>query len=112
MTTLSELAGKTGFLSSSVGLLLISRLLKKNEAALSLFSNFSQSSCNLSLSISRGTEQNEGPLLSNDFSSGINSCEERLIGKKFSFPKLEVTRCAEENSVRSCYKSSQKLFHN
>ena len=43
--------GKIGSLSSSVGLLLISRLLKKNVAALSRFLNLSQSSCNLSLSI-------------------------------------------------------------
>ena len=92
--------GKTGFLSSTVGPLLISRLLKKNVAALSLFSNFSQSSCNLSLSISRGTGQNEGPLLSNDFSYGSNSREERLIGKNFSVPKLEVTRRAEEKKIR------------
>ena len=91
--------GKIGSLSSSVGLLLISRLLKKNVAALSRFSNLSQSSCNLSLSISRGTGQNEGPLLSNDFSSGSNSREERLIGKNFSLHKLEVTRRAEEKNL-------------
>ena len=62
----SLIAGNEGRLLSTLESLMSWSLWKKT-AALSLFSNFAQSSSNLKRLTSRGIGQNDGPLLSNDF---------------------------------------------
>ena len=83
----------------------------KNTAALNLFSNFSQSSNNLTRLMSRGTGQKDGPLLSNNFwSSETRSSDDKLMGWNCWLHTLKSCLCCSKVLKKRLFFSFSDLF--